>query len=161
MKYIKTYESLTSEKSLIVYHNSPTKINTLIKRPIWAALDLKEGICYYQNMIEQSGESYLYELKIVGNFFNDGLEMLLGEKGIDYYDFLSDLTANPSAEEILDMDAVKLLINMGYNGLVHEDYHPCDHSKDTDVILIFDPLVSVVSINPIDPMSNHQINSKI
>jgi len=150
MRFIKTYESLTSKDALTVYHNSSSPINKIVNRPIWAALDMRDAMCYYKNMINEIGESYLYEIKIEGNFFNDDLEIFLHEGGIDYYEFLADLTANPSSEEILQLEGVKLLINKGYDGLIHEDYDPCDNSKDTNVILIFDPLSTHISINPIN-----------
>jgi hypothetical protein len=153
LKFIKQFslfeKVLDPSESVVVYHNSPSAINRIINRPIWAALNIHEAMCYYKNMINQIGESYLYKMEIKGNFFKENLEIFLNEAGIDYYDFLSDLTANPSAEEILQLDGIKLLIDKGYDGLIHNDYDPCDNNKDSDVILIFDPLSSCISINPI------------
>jgi len=151
MKFIKTFEGyIINNEPLTVYHNSPILIHSLDNRPMWAALDLKNAMCYYQNMINQNSKSYLYKVELIGDFFNGDLETLLEQNSIDYYEFLADLTANPTAEEILDMEGIKLLINKGYDGLIHEDYDPCDNSKDTNVILIFDPLSTHISINPIN-----------
>lgn len=158
MKHLKTYESLSNNERLTVYHNSPVKINGLIKRPIWTALTLKEGLGYYRNMINQKDESYLYKIELSGKFFKDDLEKFLENNGIDYYDFLSNITANPTEEELLSIPGIKLLIENEYDGIIHEDYDPWDNNKDAKVLLVFNPLKTSSSIKPINNANSLLLN---
>jgi hypothetical protein len=95
--------------------------------------------------METIGESYLYEIVVKGNFEWD-IDTTLEENGIDSYEYLADITSNPSEEELLSYPGTKLFIDKGFDGIIHSDYYQWDPSQDTEVILIFNPIKSFVSV---------------
>jgi hypothetical protein len=144
-RWVKLFEDFSNQQTLTVYHNSPSKIDEFTSRPIWASLELDESLAFYDNSMETIGESYLYEIVVKGNFEWD-IDTTLEENGIDSYEYLADITSNPSEEELLSYPGTKLFIDKGFDGIIHSDYYQWDPSQDTDVILIFNPIKSFVSV---------------
>lgn len=129
-----------------VYHNSPVIINILGESPMWFSLDLEHGKEYYNNMIFDRGESYLYEGIIkdqIPHIYSDTVSNLFSDKGIDTEDWIADIVGNPDEEEVMSLEGTKLLIENGYSGIVHPDYDPFDPDNDIDTLLIFNPRKTV------------------
>jgi hypothetical protein len=162
--WVKLFEDFSNQETLTIYHNSPAKIEKFISRPIWASLELDHALAFYDNSMETIGESYIYEIVVRGTFDWDS-DNTLEENGIDSYDYLADITGNPSEEELLSYPGTQLFISKGFDGIIHSDYDQWDPSQDTEVILIFDPIKTFVSVKEIKDanklLKNYKKNNNI
>lgn len=125
-----------------VYHNSPVIIDNLGESPMWFSLDIKYGEEYFNNRIFDSGESYLYEGIVrcrIPHIYSDTISNLFSDSGIDVEDWIANIVGNPESDEVLSLDGTILLIENGYQGIVHPDYDPFDTNNDVDTLLIFNP----------------------
>jgi hypothetical protein len=151
-------------ETLTVYHNSPSKISEFITRPLWASLDLEQALAFYDNAVETIGESYIYEIVVKGNF-NWDPDAMLEENGIDSYEYLADITSNPTEEELLSFPGTKLFLSKGLDGIIHSDYDQWDPSHDIDVILIFDPKKTFISVKEVTSakklLANYKKNNNL
>jgi hypothetical protein len=129
-----------------VYHNSPVAINILGESPMWFSLDLEHGNEYYNNMIFDRGESYLYEGVVrdtIPHIYSDVISNLFSDNGIDTEDWIGSIVGNPDEEEVMSLDGTKILMENNYSGIVYPDYDPFDPSDDVDTLLIFNPKKTV------------------
>lgn len=157
LKFIKSFrlfEYTQNTQEMIVFHNSPSPIKEIINRPIWASLELEEALGFYDNALMDVGQSFLYRMVIKGNFiYEDYTEEIFEENGLDYDDYVADLTSNPTMDEILNYEGTKLLLKNGYDGIIHSDYYVWDPQDSVETILIFRPKDVLISFDLIGDAS--------
>jgi hypothetical protein len=151
LKFIKPFglfEHSQTIQEMTVFHNSPSPIKNIINRPIWASLELEEALGFYDNALMDVGQSFLYRIVIKGNFIYEAYaEEIFEENGLDYDDYVADLTSNPTMDEILNYEGTKLLLKNGYDGIIHSDYYVWDPQESVETILIFRPKDALISFD--------------
>ena len=129
-----------------VYHVAGEPIKTLNNRPMWFALEKEHSDDgWYANMIENGG-AYQYSAKISGkicNVFEDRIQKLFQDNGLDVGEWETEIIGNPSAEEVMKLEGTKLLIKNGFAGAIYVDYDPRDFQEDLDALIIFNAKKSV------------------
>ena len=129
-----------------VYHVAGEPIKALNNRPMWFALEKEHSDDgWYANMIENGG-AYQYSAKISGNIcdvFEDRIQKLFKDNGLDTQEWETEIVGNPSAEEVMKLEGTKLLIKNGFAGAIYVDYDPRDFQQDLDALIIFDAKKSV------------------
>lgn len=149
MRYVKLFEEFSMPKA--VYHNSGEKVPVLTDRPMWFSLTLEMGLGYFDNMMMDTDESYLYkatlqkDLKILED--EKEIEKFFSDNDLDFNDWVTDVVGNPDQEDLLDLEGTKTLIEAGYDGVVYPDYNPWDPSEDVETLILFNPKKSLASWN--------------
>ena len=128
-----------------IYHNSGTKVKSLGSTVMWFALNLTDANGWYDNMVDDADESFLYECTLKS-----------GLKIADYKTFDHDindlevvLVGNPTHEEVMNLEGVQTLIQKDYAGLVFSDYDPNDSQQDSDSLILFNPRDSISNFKQI------------
>lgn len=149
MKHIKLFEEF-SNKKLVVYHNSGVPVNTLTDRPMWFSLTLDSGLGFYDNMMMDTGESYLYKAEFIGNFIErEKLAKLFDKNGVDFEDWEVEVVNNPDEEDLMELEGTKLIIENGYDGAMYFDYDPWDSDEDILTLIVFKPKSISKSFMPV------------
>jgi len=129
-----------------VYHVAGEPIKALNNRPMWFALEKEHSDDgWYANMIENGG-AYQYSAKISGKIcdvFEDRIQKLFQDNGLDTGEWETEIVSNPSAEEVMKLEGTKLLIKNGFVGAIYVDYDPRDFQEDLDALIIFDAKKSI------------------
>ena len=131
------------------WHVSWDPIESLANDPMWFWLEERHAKNLQQNIRDYDGvDAIIYESNITGNVPRvSEVEELFNSSGLDIYDYEAMLTENPEAEEILAMEGTMLLLDNGYDGIIHYDYDPENHG-DAESLLVFNPSKTVkFSIN--------------
>lgn len=137
MIHIKSYDQLNeAEKNKVVaYHTSPRPLKKMGDSPMWFTENPKFAKAYHDNAKENGGKAFTYEVEIRGNIMNKAeTRKILGQ------DVMDDLTANPTAKEVVKL--VGPLMDKA-DGMIMSDYNPIDTDKTTKSILMFEPAKSV------------------
>lgn len=142
MKNVKLFEQFINEginvpvKEFKAWHTSPTELKKLGDTPMWFTTKEKWAKEYHEICIENHGQAYTYEVKIKGRILNEKQSLQWAEEnGIDYEEMVSDLTSNPSADEIMELVASFPTI---CDGIEHYDYEPVNWG-DGKSTLVFHP----------------------
>lgn len=160
MKRIKLFEQFINEDNYqspyiknekvtgAVYHAAGKPIDALNNRPMWFALEKTHSDKgWFSNLINDgSDEAYQYSAKISGkvcDVFEDRIQKLFKDNGLDTQEWEIAIVGNPSAEEVMKLEGTKLLIKNGFAGAIYVDYDPRDFQADLDALIVFNAKKSV------------------
>lgn len=125
-----------------VFHTSYDPIPTLSDRPMWFSLSEPEALGWHEQSIRMGGRAITYEAEVIGMIMGVDSPVLRGrlaDEGIDPDEYVGTLVCNPTADEVNDEPATRLLVAAGLGGVIHSDYDPRDERRTTQTLLVFRP----------------------
>ena len=148
MKHIKLFEQYVRNNKIAskVYHVSTSPIVKVGSDPMWFALEKSHSDDGWFKNSERQGNAFQYEAVISGKIAYVGdadVSEIFYNVNEDVNDWIFDILANPTSDEVMKLKGTKALISAGYAGIVYPDYDPRDFQKDLDALIVFNPKKTV------------------